>query len=283
MSSFELELENSSENRGSAQSNTSPDLTSDVDTRLSSPFTKQVLLSDIVTKISSKKVVFSFDAADGPQTKYATQANDEPQAKEAPGPASGEIFHAGEIVPNVAFSACKPGCTHSEVEHRESASSGEDSGPTGNVRLVSASSNVVELRAAKKTAPKPSKGKAKGKLCDLCKSVDFWTLPTGFEHRLYVELGQYAESCEFCALLLDSVLEPETFVHDPSKKIRLLGKCNTCTHCLDKIEVRYPSLEKDRGDPAKPPATYVRCTELDVFVDHGTFSYTSILDPLTYL
>jgi hypothetical protein len=236
-------------------------------------FNKKVNLSDITANIPSRDIIFNFETPDGAQPK------------EAPDPASGEVFYAGEIVPNVTFSACKPGCTHSAIEHLGQPSPGGvaeiqhiDARATGNVNLVSTSSDVVEIRATWKMATKASKIEVQGSLCDFCKAIDFWILQTGFDHQGFGDLGLHADSCDFCTLLLDSVLEPSTFVPDSSKKIRLLGKCVSGLECISKIEVRYPSFENDRPETANKDSNFVRCVELDVFVDQGEASMRHLED-----
>jgi hypothetical protein len=240
---------------------------------LATEFNERVLLSEVAARLPAKRVVFNFENAEGSQPK------------DTPGSELGEIFHEGEIVPNVTPSACKPGCTHSEIEHLEnnlpsgtSETQHIDAQAAGNANLVSTSSpssNVVEIREVKKTAHQSPNRQVKGKLCELCRKIDFWTLQDGFDHRTYVDLGEHGDTCDFCALLLDAVLEPETFVHDPRRYIKLVGKCEHGSQHISKIEVRYPSLEKDRGDSAKKGATFVRCAELDVFVD-----YSRLFNPL---
>jgi hypothetical protein len=210
------------------------------------------------------QIIFNFETPEGAQPE------------QAPDPVAGEIFYEGEIVPNVTFSPFKPGCTHSAIEHLGKLAPGGateiqhiDARATGNVTLVSASTKVVEIRAAQKTSSKVSKREIKGNLCEMCKAIDFWTLQTGFDHRVFGDLGLHVDTCDFCALLLDSVLEPGSFVPDSTEKIRLLGKCVSGSQYISKIEVRYPSLEKDRPESANKATTFVRCTELDVFVDRG--------------
>jgi len=255
------------ERQDPATSSPSADPDAHEDSELAVQFNKKVNLSDVATNIPSRGVIFNFETASGAK----------PQ--QAPDPVSGETFYEGEVVPNVTFSPCKPGCTHSAIEHLGQSVPGGiaeiqhiDARATGNVTLVSTSSDVVEIRAARKTTPKVTNREVTGSLCELCKAIDFWTLQTGFDHRAFGDLGQHADDCDFCALVLDSVLEPDTFVPDSSKKIKLLGKCVSGSQYICKIEVRYPSLEKDRPESANEATKFVRYTELDVFVDQGKLS-----------
>lgn len=234
------------------------------DSDLAAQFNKKVNLSDVTTNLPSQDIIFNFETPEGAQPRPA------------PDPPRREIFYEGEVVPNVTFNPCRPGCTHSAIEHLGHATPGGateiqhiDARATGNVTLFSASTNVVEIRAAKKTSPKALKREIKGNLCEMCKTIDFWTLKTGFDHRVFGDLRLHADTCDFCALLLDSVLEPDTFAPDSSEKIRLLGKCVSDSQYISKIEVRYPSLEKDRPESANEATAFVRCTELDAFVDYG--------------
>jgi hypothetical protein len=78
-----------------------------------------------------------------------------------------------------------------------------------------------------------------------------------------------AKECDFCGLLIDSVLEPSTFIPDPTREIRLLGKCDVESEYVGKIEIQYPSFEKDRAESANKNSKFVRYAELDVFTDYG--------------
>jgi hypothetical protein len=86
---------------------------------------------------------------------------------------------------------------------------------------------------------------------------------------MYSDLEQQADDCDFCGLLLDSILEPENFVPNLNKRISLHKLSDCGSQFISKIKVRYPSVEKDRAEAADKDATSMRCTELDIFVDNS--------------
>lgn len=222
----------------------------------SEPGRPNLTISDVMSTLpASSMLVFDIDTAASC-----------PPVGERGEPDDVEIFREGEIIPNFTYLHSPQLGNYAQSSNQEGLNI--EPRPTGNFSL-SVAAQVVEIHGPRKVVARvPERPQSHG-LCALCSSVDFWAFKTGVQHHRYVDLQQYADKCDFCAMLADSVLEPENFVPSLDKPVMLYGTGDEGSESINKLQVRYPSIENSQVGSGSGN-TGVRCTDLDIFVDNGT-------------